>query len=31
MEGVVTKIMPPVFKTFLAFQRFRNGRKAKNL
>ena len=31
MEGMVTKIVPPVFKTFLAFQRFRNRRKAKNL
>ena len=31
MEGVVTKLAPPIFKTFLTFQRFRNGRKAKNL
>ena len=31
MEGILTKIMPPIFKTFIAFQRFRTGRKAKNL
>jgi uncharacterized protein len=31
MEGVVTKLAPPIFKTFLTFQRYRNGRKAKNL
>lgn len=31
MEGVLTKIVPPIFKTFLSFQRFRNQRRAKNL
>jgi uncharacterized protein len=31
MEGILTKIMPPIFKTFIAFQRFRTGRKAKKL
>jgi len=31
MEGVVTKLVPPIFKTFITFQRYRNGRKAKNL
>lgn len=31
MEGVVTRIVPPIFKTFLSIQKFRNQRKAKNL
>ena len=31
MEGIITKLAPPIFKTFLTFQRFRIGRKAKNL
>jgi len=31
MEGVLTKVVPPIFKTFLSFQRFRNQRRAKNL
>jgi uncharacterized protein len=31
MEGVITKIMPPIFKTYLKFERFRNRRRANNL
>ncbi len=31
MEGIITKILPPVYKTYLRFERFRTGRKAKNL
>jgi predicted aldo/keto reductase-like oxidoreductase len=31
MEGIITKVMPPIFKTYLRFERFRNRRRANNL
>ncbi len=31
MEGILTKVVPPLYKTYLRFERFRTGRKAKNM
>jgi predicted aldo/keto reductase-like oxidoreductase len=31
MEGIITKALPPLFKTYLRFERFRTRRKAKNM
>ena len=31
MEGVITKIFPPIFKTYLRFDKYRTGRRARNM
>ena len=31
MEGVITKILPPLFKTYLRIEKYRTSRKAKNM
>jgi uncharacterized protein len=31
MEGILTKVLPPLYKSYLRFERFRTGRKARNL
>ena len=31
MEGILTKVVPPVYKFYLRFENFRNRRKAKNM
>jgi uncharacterized protein len=31
MEGILTKVVPPLYKTYLRFERFRTGRKARTM
>lgn len=31
MEGIITKVIPPIFNTYLKFDRFRTSRRAKNI
>jgi predicted aldo/keto reductase-like oxidoreductase len=31
MEGIITKILPPIFKTYLRIEKYRTSRKAKNM
>lgn len=31
MEGVITKVLPPLFRAYLRFERYRTSRRAKNM